>query len=314
MLSVIVTARKEEKSIAKALECIFNRRYSKINTEFEVLLVSPDDKTIDKSIETAKEYNSYNILKVVKDLGKGKPAALNMAFKQVTGDHLFLTDGDVYIGPNAIPMMLKHFCDKSVGVVSARPVSHDSKDNFMGYMGHLLADAAHHKRTIDLTDNPKGFSLKIIPKRDFFPATGYLMAIKKFDDISIPEDCLVDDAFISYFIYNKGLKIKYEPEAIVYVKYPKNLADYLKQKKRSTGGYVQLWKYGVVNKKTKSRTFFREIEYFWFPLKYASSFKELLWSLIIYPIRLYLWLMIFWERRIINKSFSSTWTRIESTK
>jgi cellulose synthase/poly-beta-1,6-N-acetylglucosamine synthase-like glycosyltransferase len=132
--------------------------------------------------------------------------------------------------------------------------------------------------------------------------------------VRAPEDTLVEDAYISYVIHNQGGKIVYAPEAVVYVKYPTNMNDFYKQRKRTVGGFVQLWKYGVVTEETKSRSFWRELEYAWFPLKYAQNLKELLWSFMLYPIRLWLWIRIYWERKVLNKSFFKTWVRVESTK
>lgn len=313
MISILVTAWKEEKTIGKALDCIFDESYSGIDFDYEVLLAAPDDATIDKAIETSAKHGRKEKLTIVRDDQKGKPAALNKLLKEARGEFLVFTDGDVFFDKNAVVEVLKLFENEKVGIVSGRPISEDLKNNMMGYLGHLLADAAHHKRTIDLTENPHGKSLKFVPKRKFFPVSGYLYAMRKVD-IEFPSDCLVDDAYISYCLFNEGWQVAYAPEARVFVKYPTNLKDYFKQKKRSTGGYIQLWSYGVVSKETKSRTFFRELEYFWFPIKYAKSPKELFWSLCLYPIRLWLWLRIFWERKVIKKDFYKTWTRVESTK
>lgn len=313
MVSILVTAWKEEKTIAKALDCIFDASYSGINFEYEVLVAAPDEPTINKAIETARSHGKESKLKIYKDDQLGKPIALNKLLELSKGEFLVFTDGDVFFDKNAVVELLKPFDNKNIGIVSGRPVSIDSKTTMMGYWGHLLADAAHHKRIIDLTEKPQGKSLKIVSKRKFFPVSGYLYATRK-EKIKLPADCLVDDAYISYFMFNKGWQVGYAPEARVFVKYPKNLKDFFNQKKRSAGGYIQLWAYGVVNKDTKSRTFLRELEYFWFPIKYAKSLKELIWSFYLYPVRLWLWIQIFWERKIINKDFYKTWIRIESTK
>jgi cellulose synthase/poly-beta-1,6-N-acetylglucosamine synthase-like glycosyltransferase len=184
----------------------------------------------------------------------------------------------------------------------------------LSYWGGLLADAAHHKRNIDLTEHPVGLSTKIVPKRKFFPISGYGALIRNIDELELPKDCLVDDAYISYLIYNLGYRISYAPEAKVLVKYPKTLSDYFLQKKRSVGGYIQLWNYGVVKPETKTRSFWRELEYAWFPIKYAQSLQQLVWSLMMYPTRFWLWLQIYWERKFNEKEFNETWVRIESTK
>ena len=139
------------------------------------------------------------------------------------------------------------------------------------------------------------------------------MAMRNFQ-FHLPEDTLVDDAYLSYVLLSKGGKLEYIPEAKVYVNYPSNLKDWYKQKLRAVGGYVQLWKFGVIENNTKVRNFWKELEYFWFPIKYAKSIKEYIWSLALYPMRLYMWLIIFYQQRIRKKSFDEIWVRVESTK
>ncbi len=312
-VSILLTAWKEEKTIGNSIETIIG----KYKGDFEVLLAIPDAGTQEAAINKAKELGIEDriwISDFAKDgKPKGKPAELNYLMDKATGDIWFFGDGDVSFGDDVIEKMLKHFDDETVYAVTGRPVSEDQKDSLMGYMGNLLADAAHHKRTIDLSNVTTGKSSAFVKKRPFFPVSGYLFAMRK-TDIRAPKDTLVEDAFFSYEVFNRGFKIEYEPEAKVYVKYPKNLSDYFKQKKRSVGGYIQLWSYGVVKDATKTRSFWRELEYFWFPLTYAKNLKELFWSLLMYPIRLWLWIVIFWERKVQNKDFTKTWVRVESTK
>ncbi len=312
-ISILLTAWKEEKTIGRSIETFIDG----YKGDYEILLAIVDKGTKEAAIAKAKELDIEDkvwISDLVKDeKPKGKPTELNYLMDHAKGDIWFFGDGDVWFKPGSIDKILKHFKDKNVFAVTGRPRSADSRKTMMGYFGNLLADAAHHKRTVDLTNIHSGKSLNIIKKRSFFPVSGYLFAMRK-TNIRAPKGTLVEDAYFSYEIHNRGYKIAYEPEAEVYVKYPTNLGDYFKQKKRSTGGYVQLWEYGVVKPETKTRSFFRELEYFWFPIKYASNLKELFWSFLLYPIRLWLWIMIFWERRVIKKDFVKTWVRIESTK
>lgn len=322
LVSVLITAWKEERTIGKCIKCIADSSYSGIPDNFEILLACPDEETYAAGFEVIKELGIENKFKFVKDPGRGKPAALNMLMDQAKGGIWIFTDGDVYFEKDAIKKLLEHFEPKTTTIqiqtsnllmVTGRPVSEDSENTMMGYFGHLLSDAANHKRIVDLTTNPQGKSLSFVKKRNFFPVSGYIYAMHK-TDTRFPEDCLVDDAYISYVAHNNGWQIEYEPEAIAYVKYPTNLSDYFKQKKRSTGGYMQLWEYGVVKPETKTRSFWRELEYFWFPIVYAKNIKQFFWSLMLYPIRLWLWLQIYWERKIQKKDFVKTWVRVESTK
>ncbi len=312
-ISILITAWHEVETIGKCLETFVGN----YKGDFEVLLAIPDQETKDAAMLKAKELGIEQriwISDFAKDgKGKGKPAELNYLMDNAKGDVWFFGDGDVHYGEGVLEKMLKHFEESDVFAVTGRPRSSDSKDSMMEYFGHLLADAAHHKRTIDLSNETSGKSSAFVKKRPFFPVSGYLFAMRK-SDIRAPVDTLVEDAFFSYEIFNRGFRIEYEPTAIVYVKYPKNSGDYFKQKKRSVGGYVQLWDYGIVKQETKTRSFWRELEYFWFPIKYATNVKEFFWSLILYPMRLWLWITIFWERKVLKKSFSKTWVRVDSTK
>lgn len=313
-ISILLAAWKEEKTAPIAMET-FIQGYDK--DDYEIIWAIADTPTKEAVLKKAKELKIEDkviISDFVKDeKPKGKPNELNYIMDMAKGDIWFFGDGDVEYESGNINKILKHFENPEISAVTGRPVSKDKKNNMMGYFGHLLADAAHHKRMIDLTDSPEGTSTKLVKKRPFFPVSGYLFAMRA-TDIRAPKDTLVEDAYFSYEVHNRGGKIGYEPNALVYVNYPKNLTDYFKQKKRSAGGYVQLWKYGVVKPETKTRSFWREMEYFWFPIKYAKSPKQFIWSLGLYPIRLWQWIIIHWEQKVKKKSFLETWTRIESTK
>lgn len=312
MISILITAYKEEHTIAKAISTFISGLDDQ-KIDYEVILGCPDEATYNAALNEVKRLGIEERFVYVKDPGKGKPTGLNMMMDKARGDIWFFGDGDTYFGENVVPIMLPHFKRPKVMAVTGRPLAACKKRNRMDYYANLLADAAHHKRTVDLTENPTGKSLNWVKKRNFFPVSGYLFAMRA-SDIRVPTDTLVEDAYISYAIHNKGGRIEYEPRAKVYVKYPSNLSDFYKQRKRTVGGFVQLWNYGVVNEQNVTRSFYRELEYAWFPIKYASNIKELWWSLLLYPLRLWLWIKIFWERKVLKKDFSKTWVRIESTK
>lgn len=315
-LTILITAWKEHKTIGQCIEAIVNPVYQNIpELDYELMLVCPDEMTKQVAVEKLTELN-FDMTKFVhvEDPQKGKPCALNLGFKKASGEILILTDGDTYIGTGSInPLVNKLLSDETIGAVSGRPISKDRSSTMLGYWGHLLADAAHHKRTITLTQNKSGMSSKVITNKDFFTISGYLCAIYK-PKYKLPEDVLADDAYISYKTIRQGKRISYEPSATVYVKYPNTLKDWYNQKARSLGGYIQLWKYGFVTDENKTRSFGSELQYFWFPIKYAVGFKQLIWSLLLYPARLFLWFRIFIERKILKKDFTKTWSRIESTK
>lgn len=313
MISVIITSFKEPRTIRKCISSIADRKYSGIPNPFEIIQVSPDELTLKQG---KKEANRLGLNKKqyiqIRDPKKGKPYALRMALKKARGDFIILTDGDVYFEENAVKELLKPFENKNVGGVSGRPVSQDSRNNRYGYWGHLLSDSADHRRKnrMECIDNKHYY----VSKENFFPMSGYIMAIKNID-LNIPSNVLSDDAYISYTLRNMGLDIAYAPKAVCYVKYPTNLKDYYKQKVRSLGGFKQLKRMGVFKKDKQSRSFLIELSYAFFVLKYPENIEEFFWSLLLFPVRLITWIKILWERDILKKDMPKEgWERIESTK
>lgn len=311
MISVIITSWKEPHTIGKCIKSIADRKYSGLKNEFEILQISPDKETLDAGLKAAKDLNlSSKQFLQIQDPKKGKPYALKMALKKARGDILIFTDGDTFFEKESIHYLLEPFEKKDVWGVSGRPVSIDSKDNMMGYWGHLLSDAAHHRRVKTIFNKIGNF---YVSSKSFFPMSGYIMAIRNVK-LEIPSDVLSDDAYISYSIRNMGKQIAYAPKAKCFVKYPTHLSDYYKQKVRSIGGYIQLKGMGIFKKDKQSRSILLEIGYAWFVLKYAFNIKEFIWSLLLFPVRLITWFRIYWDRIIIKKDFTKSWTRVESTK
>ncbi len=313
MISVIITSFKEPKTIGKCIRCIADRKYSGLPTPFEIIQVSPDELTLKAGRKAANELKlSKKEYKHIIDPCKGKPTALKMALEKVKGDIIVLTDGDTFLEKNAVAELIQPFEDKKIGGVSGKPQSQDGKDNMFGYWGHLLSDAADHRRSSTMTKT--GDKKYYVSENTFFPMSGYIMAIRnlKFD---IPPSVLSDDAYISYTLRNMGMNIAYAPTAICYVKYPTNLKDYYKQKVRSLGGFKQLERLKVFKKDKQSRSFFIELPYAFYVFRYSKNFKEFIWSLSLFPVRLITWIKILWERVILKKGMPEKgWERILSTK
>lgn len=284
MISIIITTYKESETLPATIRSVLNQN---IKQEHEILVVGPDKETE----ETVKEFSKYPQIKYLKDKGIGKPAALNLAFKKAKGKILVLTDGDVFIGKDALKHLIKPFKKDKIGAVSGNPVSLSPKDNMLGYWSHFLTNAAHQWRL----------------KGKGYPCSGYLYA---FRDIikEIPENALAEDGIITQMIRDKNYKIAYVDKAKVYIKYPTNFKDWLKQKVRSTGGYSQRQSRGERNLLQEIISGFKLF------FTYPKTFKEFFYTVLLYKARVLLWLIIFWKIKIRRKSFASIWQRVESTK
>jgi len=298
MISIIITTFKEPQTLPSAIRRILKQK----NIEpYELLIVGPDQKT-KKIVQEFSQKNSQ--VKYLRDRGEGKPAALNLALKKAQGEIIVSTDGYVLVGTDAINNLISFFKNPKVGAVSGQPISTNLRQNIWGYWSHFLTNAADQIRR----------------KKEIWPCSGYLYAFRRIKQ-KIPVDTFSEDAFITALIRQKGYLIKYAPKARVYVKYPYNLRDWLRQKIRSTGGYLQ--KIPSLNNKVstiklkikKMRNLSQEISdgiklFF----SYPQNFREYLWTILLYLTRIYLWFSIFWKIVIRRSKFNLIWKRVESTK
>jgi len=183
-------------------------------------------------------------------------------------------------------------------LVSGRPVSLDKRNNLFGFWSHLLTDVAHRIR------------LHRVKTSQLIEGSGYLLAFRKKLIDLIPDQALAEDMWISRTIFQKGFLADYEPEALVYVRYPTNYSDWLKQKIRSTGGTQQ----GFMRSLPKMRSFRQEVQGFFKVVVYPRSLKEFFWLALLLFARLDLWRRIFVRVRLKKESLVSLWERVESTK
>lgn len=289
MISIIITAYKEPKTIRRAIESILDQRLE----DYEIIVVAPDKATLN---EAKKVKNKH--IRILKDSGNGKPAALNFAVKRARGEILILTDGDVYTSLDSIKKMMLHFNSDRIGAVSGRPVSIDKKENMMGYWAWVLTNIANERR------------IRAVRKKLRFFCSGYLFAIRKELFPKLPEELLSEDGYISHKVYEKGYGIAYSHYSKVFVKYPDNIDDWIKQKKRSAGGYNQIKKMlGIEIRSAKSESLGA-----FSLLKYVNSFKEFYWLMKLFMSRIYLWYVIYKEINVQNKTREELWVRVESTK
>lgn len=289
MITIIITAYKEEKTIGKAIDAILNNHLENL----EILVMAPDEPTL----KIAQSYKNKNI-RAIKDKGKGKSAALNLGVLNSKGDILVLTDGDVFVDNVSLEPLISFFKDKKIGAVSANPVSISPRKKMLGYWAYVLSSVANDRRKKASSSN-----------RRFF-CSGYLFAIRKELFPKLPEDILSEDGYISHQVYRQGYKIAYSENSKVYVKYPDNFNDWILQKKRSAGGYNQIRKLTGV----EIRSFKTETKGGTGLLKYIKSPRDIIWLAILFISRIYLWLLIYKDINIKKKSHQEIWKRVESTK
>jgi hypothetical protein len=145
--------------------------------------------------------------------------------------------------------------------------------------------------------------LKESTEGTFWHVSGYLLAFKKVAMGILPTDKKgAIDAWMGALIKEEGWRIAYAPDAMVYVKAPLTIKDFVAQKSRVRAGYALLPK--------APRTAGGEMKSF--P---AELFKIPIWRWpkFIFCGFVYLWTWIK-GNRIKNKSLEVIWKVPESTK
>jgi len=294
MLSIVITAYREPNTIGRAIEAFLGQA---LPEDYELLVVCPDEETA----AVVAHYATRNPhLRRVRDEGRGKPAAVNLALSEARGDVVILSDGDVYVGSDAVQALLAAFDDPQVGIVSGHPVSVSPRNTMLGYWSHVLVDAGAHRQRL-LRDR----------RGEFLECSGYLYAFRRALVRPVPEDALAEDGLISQRVWEQGFRTAYAPRAEVFVKYPTSYQDWIRQKTRTSGGYAQSYAKGPPGIKS-----FRgeAIHGAWAALRYARSVRELWWTVLLFAARVHVWLRVWMDVRLRRKPFEDVWQRVESTK
>ena len=293
MIHIVITSYGEVNALAKAIQSFLDQNTKE---KFEIIVSDPFPET-----KWMIEEKFPNVI-YEEDMDEGKSSALNYLFNKYgsknTKDIFILTDGDVYVSNNTVNEILKKFENEKIGCVSGRPVSINSKDNVYGYWSHFLNDVGAHKIS----------RKKRYEKNKFIETTGYLFAFRKGIIKKIPLD-VAEDTIIPYYFYKKKYKIAYAENAKVYVKWPTNMNDWLKQKKRAADAHTKLTKYAPDFPKVKSlfgETFgglsnLNDI------FSYPKNIKEFIWTLELFPARLYMWLSLHKDLLTKKREYKDGW-------
>ena len=214
----------EEKTIGSAIDRLLDETKG---AEAELIVVAGGT---DGTIEVARTHlaSRERSTLIVDSSPRGKPAALNSIMSSARGRFIVLSDGDVLIGKGSLSRLVQSMKAEGVGGASGRVVGSPGKYNLVERVCDYLTEIMNISRKAEIE---KSGTIDL--------ASGYLLGIRAELVKSIPEDTNADDGYISATIRSQGLKIAYVENAIVEIRYPKTIEDFLKQKSRTRYGHLQ---------------------------------------------------------------------------
>lgn len=138
IVSVIVAARDEEKSIGQCLQSLVQQTYPA--NKYEIIIV--DDGSTDTTASIVRSfsdrYSNVHLLSLPAGTERGtgrKPLAIAQGIGQAAGEIIFATDADCIAPTRWIQIMVNHFEDNVVFV--AGPVSEQASTNFFSKLERL---------------------------------------------------------------------------------------------------------------------------------------------------------------------------------
>lgn len=100
MVSVVIPAYNEEKSLSKCLDALVKQ---KTQDAFQVILV--DNNSTDKTAEIARSYQNKLDIEVIFAKQKGRGLARNIGFQKAQSDIILSTDADTVVPENWISLL-----------------------------------------------------------------------------------------------------------------------------------------------------------------------------------------------------------------
>jgi len=215
MISIIIPVYDAERTISRCLDSLCNQTVDR--NEYEIILV--DDGCTDATCEIAKQYPD---VRVISQSNRGPAAARNRGVREARGEIVLFTDSDCEVTPDWIERMAAPFASDP-DIVATKGAYRTKQKQIVARFVQLeyenKYDVMSRGKYIDFVDTySAGFRKEV-----FLEADGY--------DEDFPLAC-AEDVDLSFRLANKGYKMEFVPEAIVYHIHPETLVGYLKKKFR----------------------------------------------------------------------------------
>jgi len=220
-VSAGVMAYNEERNIERLLEALCAQNLDTVEIR-EIIVVSSGSTDATDAIVRRWSTRDPRVRLVRQEERRGKSSAINLFLAEGRNDTdvFVLESGDTVPHPDCVENMVAPFEDETVGMTGGRPTPVDDPDTFMGFVVHMLW-RLHHR-----------LALKT-------PKLGEMVAFRSFVK-RIPPESAVDEASIEAIVVERGKRLLYAPEAIVYNKGAATVRDFLKQRRRIYAGHLWL--------------------------------------------------------------------------
>ncbi len=222
--SVGITAYNEEANIGRLLDALLAQHLRDVDiTEIIVVASACTDNTV--PIVESYVAAEPRIKLFVQPRREGKTSAINVFLVNAHEEICVLESGDTLPDEDAVEHLVRMFADPTVGMTGAHKIPVNTPDHLVGLFTHLRLRLEHQ------------LCLEI-------PRLGEMIAFRKVFE-RIPTDVAMDEAFVEALVVQRGMQVRYAPDAVVYNTGPDTIRDFVKQRRRNHAGHLYLKsKYG----------------------------------------------------------------------
>lgn len=235
--SIGVTVYNEEKNIGNLLEALLDQHVHQVEI-IEIIVVASACK--DRTVPIVREFMARDprIKLIEQERREGKTSAVNLFLANASCDICVVESGDTIPHEYAVEHLVCMFADPTMGMVGAQKVAVNTPDHIVGLLSHIRLRMEH---TLCLE----------------IPRLGEMIAFRKVFD-QIPPDIAMDEAFVEALVVERGLQVKYAPDAVVYNTGPTTIPDFVRQRRRNHAGHLYLkHKYGYAVSSIQNRRVLR---------------------------------------------------------
>ncbi len=229
-VTVMIPAYNEETVIVDTVRSALASVYPNL----EILVI--DDGSTDRTAELVRaDFGRDPRVRLLLQPNRGKPAALNHALAEATGEIVVSIDADTIVDPEAVPRLVRHFANPKVGAVAGNvKVMNRNKWLTRWQALEYITSQNLEKRAFDLLN-----CIPVVPGAAGAWRTDLLRANNGFSG-----DTVAEDTDLTLTIRRNGWKILYDEEAIGRTEVPDTVEALIRQRFRWTFGTLQaVWKH-----------------------------------------------------------------------
>ena len=237
-VTILVPTFNEERVIERRIDNLNRLEYPKDNYEIIVVDSGSTDNTISIVEEIIRGSYSHPKVRIVKEKTRnGKASAINFGCDFAIGEIILVTDANCVFDEQVLSKIIPHFKNPVFGAVGGQFKVLNPEKNPLVASTQFYWDLEYLMRLGETElDSACLFH-------------GEINAWRK-DIVRADLKMLSEDLDMVLQIKEKGYKVAYEPEAVVYEPAPTTIEDQIKQRKRTSIGTIQCifkhWRYLII--------------------------------------------------------------------